>query len=330
MQIDLRTVAIKPLRQTFDHLARRFGDKAPSRYQEGTYDIQATDNLQYIPTWDPEHELHDKRRTAVVMNDWYDLKDPRQFYYGTYTLARARQQETVESNFSFVETRGLADNISADLKKTALNLLLPLRHLAWGANLNNMAMCTYGYGTAITQPCCYHGADNLGIAQYLTRLGLLLDDVPSIEAAKGQWMNDARWQPLRELAENLLVRKDWFELFVAQNFALDGILYPLVYENIVDKQFSAQGGSAIAMLTSFMTEWFAETTKWVDFTIKTAAAESAENKALISGWTKTWRDRAVAALTPVAEGAIGGGADALMQGVVAKFNERATKLGLSV
>ena len=330
MQIDLRTVAIKPLRQTFDNLARRFGDKASSRYQEGTYDIQATDNLQYIPTWDPEHELHDKRRTAVVMKDWYDLKDPRQFYYGTYTLARARQQETVESNFSFVESRGLADNIPAELKQNALDLLLPLRHLAWGANLNNMGMCSYGYGTAITQPCCYHSADNLGIAQYLTRLGLLLDDVPALETAKELWMNSARWQPLRRLAENLLVQKDWFELFVAQNFVLDGLLYPLVYENIVDKRFAANGGSAIAMLTSFMSEWFSESTRWVDYTIKTAAAESAENKALISAWTQTWRDRALAALVPVAQGAIGADADALIEGIVAKFNERANKLGLAV
>ena len=41
MQIDLRTVSIKPLRNTFDHLVRRFGDKPASRYQEGSYDIQA-------------------------------------------------------------------------------------------------------------------------------------------------------------------------------------------------------------------------------------------------------------------------------------------------
>lgn len=331
MQIDLRTVAIKPQRQTFDHLARRFGgDKASSRYQEGTYDIQATDNLQYIPTWDPEHELHDKRRTAIVMKDWYALRDPRQFYYGTYTLARARQQETVESNFSFVESRGLADSLPADLKQTALELLLPLRHLGWGANLNNLAMCAYGYGTAITQPCCYHAADNLGIAQYLTRLGLLLDDVPALEAAKAEWMEGARWQPLRRLAENMLVQKDWFELFVAQNLVLDGLLYPLVYENIVDKTFSARGGSAIAMLTSFMSEWYAETSKWVDFSIKTAAAESAENKALLSAWTVAWRDRAVSALTPVIAGALGNEADALIQTVVAKFNDRAAKLGLAL
>ena len=41
MQIDLRTVSIKPLRHTFDNIARRIGaDKPASRYQEGTLDMQ--------------------------------------------------------------------------------------------------------------------------------------------------------------------------------------------------------------------------------------------------------------------------------------------------
>ena len=47
MHIDLRTVALEPQRNTFDHLVRRFGDKAASRYQEGSYDIQATENLHF-------------------------------------------------------------------------------------------------------------------------------------------------------------------------------------------------------------------------------------------------------------------------------------------
>ena len=35
MQLDLRTVTIKPLRQTFTHVARRIGgDKPASRYQD--------------------------------------------------------------------------------------------------------------------------------------------------------------------------------------------------------------------------------------------------------------------------------------------------------
>ena len=93
MQIDLRTVSIQQQRQAF---------KPASRYQEGSYDIQAAENLHYRPTWAPEQQLYDKGITKIAMQDWYALKDPRQFYYSTYTLTRARQQETTEANFGFV------------------------------------------------------------------------------------------------------------------------------------------------------------------------------------------------------------------------------------
>ncbi len=184
MQIDLRTVSIQPLRQTFDHLARRFGDKPASRYQEGSYDIQAAENLHYRPTWDPEQALYDTGITRIVMQDWYALKDPRQFYYSTYTLARARQQDSMEANFSFVESRGLTDLLPTELRQIALDLLVPLRHAAWGANQNNTFICGYGYGTTFTQPCIYHAMDNLGIAQYLSRLGLLLGGTEALELAR--------------------------------------------------------------------------------------------------------------------------------------------------
>ena len=108
MEIDLRTVAIKPVRQTFDHIARRFGDKPASRYQEGSYDLQQTDVFHYRPLWEPEMQLFDTRRTKVQMKDWYVLKDPRQFYYGAWTIARARQQDAADSSFEMIEERGLA------------------------------------------------------------------------------------------------------------------------------------------------------------------------------------------------------------------------------
>ncbi len=108
MEIDLRTVAIKPVRQTFDHIARRFGDKPASRYQEGSYDLQQTDIFHYRPMWEPELQLFDPRRTKVQMKDWYALKDPRQFYYGAWTIARSRQQDAADSSFEMIEERGLA------------------------------------------------------------------------------------------------------------------------------------------------------------------------------------------------------------------------------
>lgn len=330
MQIDLRTVSIQPLRNTFDHLVRRFGDKPASRYQEGSYDIQAAENLHYRPTWDPDQELYDTGITRIVMQDWYALKDPRQFYYSTYTLARARQQDSMEANFAFVESRGLAEMLPAELRQQALDLLVPLRHAAWGANQNNTFICGYGYGTTFTQPCIYHAMDNLGIAQYLSRLGLLLGGTEGLEAGKDAWMNGEAWQPLRRYVEDCLALRDPFELFVAQNVALDGLLYPLVYERIVDDYLASTGASAVAMLTQFMSEWFDETKKWVDAVLKTAAGESEHNRAQLQAWTNAWKDRAAAALLPVVELVFGARADDVVSEQVAAFKARIEKTGIAL
>lgn len=327
MQIDLRTVSIKPLRQTFDHVARHLGaDKPASRYLEGTIRVQAEGNFHYRPTWDPAHQIFDPSRTAIKMKDWYAFKDPRQFYYGTYTLARAKLQETAEADFDFVESRGLADNYPADARKLALDVLLPLRHVAWGSNMNNSSICAYGYGTAITQPCLYQAMDQLGIAQYLTRIGLLMADPEALEAAKQAWLAAPQWQELRRYVEDMFVMPDWFEQYVAQNFALDGLLYPLIYQYF-DNALSAKAGPTVSMLVRFQAEWYAETAKWVDASIKVAAAE---NKEVVSSWVKAWRDRAITAVTPLAQFALGAEGDSVMAEIVEQFNARASKLGLSL
>jgi len=329
MQIDLRTVSIKPLRHTFDHIARRFGDKPASRYQEGTYDIQQTDIFHYRPMWEPELQLFDKRRTKVQMKDWYALKDPRQYYYGAWTIARARQQDAADSSFEMIEERGLAGIVPEAQRKLALDILVPMRHVEWGGNMGNSFISAYGYGTAITQPCLYHAMDHLAVAQYLTRIGLVLDGPDALDTAKDAWMNGAMWQPMRRHVENTLVLQDWFEIFVAQNLVLEGLSYPVFYDYL-DSEFSANGATAISMMTRFMAEWATETSKWVDAQIKVAAAESPENKAMISDWVKQYRAPVVEALTPLIHHAFGNKADSVLDDMSAQFATRCTKLGLSV
>ncbi len=329
MQIDLRTVAIKPLRQTFDHLVERFGDKPASRYQEGSYNIQQESIFHYRPAWDVGNVLFDKKRTKIVMKDWYALKDPRQYYYGSYTIARARQQEAAESSFEMIEDRGLAELLPAELKQTALDILVPMRHVEWGGNMGNSYITAYGYGTLITQPCLYHAMDHLGVAQYLTRIGLVLDGPEALDVAKEAWMSGALWQPMRRHVENLLVLQDWFEIFVAQNLVLEGLLNPMLYDQL-DADFSANGGTAISMMTRFMAEWSAETAKWVDAQIKVVAAESPENKAQLSDWVVAYRAATLEALQPIAHRAFGDHADEVLAELTGEFNARCAKLGLAV
>ena len=330
MQIDLRTVSITPLRQTYNHIAERQGaDKPASRYIEGTMNVQPDVNFHYRPTWDPEHELFDPRRTRLVMKDWYALKDPRQFYYGAYTQARARMQEVAEADFEFVETRGLADRFDDAARRVALDFYVPLRHVAWGANMNGAYQCAYGYGTAITQPCLYAGMDQLGIAQYLTRLGLLLGTPGELEAGKQAWLEAPAWQPLRRLVEDTWVMKDWFELYVAQNVVLDGVLFGLAYKE-VDQALSERAGPVVSMLTRFQAEWAQDANKWVDAVMKVAAAESPENKALLSEWYAHWRARVQEALTPVAALGLGSDGAQALERALAAVDARMNKAGLSL
>lgn len=330
MQIDIKTQAVTQLRQTFSHVARHLGsDKPASRYQEATYGLQAETNFHYRPLWQPDLELYDQRRTRLVMKDWYALRDPRQFYYGTYTITRARQQETLERNLDFVDKRGLLRELPATARDTLLLALIPLRHLEWGANTHNCYVTAYGWGTALTQATMFHTMDRLGLAQILSRIGLLLDgnSGESLTRAKQLWLDHPAWQGLRRVTEQLLVTPDCMEVFVAQNLVLDGLLYPLVYQHF-ERRFSAAHGPALSLLTDFMTQWFDETSRWIDAVTKTCVAESAANQGLVTDWVLTWGGSVREALAVYAAAVLDSEADAAMTAVSDGFAARIAKLGV--
>jgi phenol hydroxylase P1 protein len=329
--IDLQAREIKPLRNTYTHVAKHIGgDKPATRYQEATLGAQPTQNFHYRPTWDPEYELFDVRRSRIKLNDWYVLRDPRQYYYATWTMARAKQQEAVESNYQFVDSRNLLTRMDDAMRDSACKVLMPLRHVAWAGNMNNCFVAAYGYGTALTAAATFHSMDQLGVAQYLTRLGLALDEPSILDTGKKNWLNEPAWQGLRRYVEDTLVLKDPLELFVAHNLALDGQLFPLIYGQYVDEYLTPRGGTAVAMLTSFMPEWHDETARWVDAVIKTAAGASPENMALMNEWASTWGARAKAALAPVAALAMQTEGQEAMEIVQNTYAQRCKKIGLSV
>ena len=195
--------------------------------------------------------------------------------------------------------------------------------------MNNSSICAYGYGTAFTAPAMFHAMDHLGVAQYLTRLGLALGEPSVLDEGKQAWLEDPHWQVLRRYVEDTLVVKDPFELFVAQNLALDGLLYPLVYGSFVDDRLALQGGTAVAMLTAFMPEWHEESARWVDAVVKAAAAESEANRLQIAAWVRDWSARAQAALAPVAGLAFADAGGRALDDAATLLAERCRKAGVN-
>ena len=331
MQVDIKSLSIKPLRNTFDQVARFTGnDKSASRYLEATIGVQPEVNFHYLPLWSKNRSLYDKANTVIVMNDWYRLLDPRQYYYGAWTIARSKQQDAAERNFSFVEKRNMLEAMPADLREKIITTFLPLRHTEYAANLNNTYMSAYGYGVSITQAASMCAMDRLGIAQYITRIGLMLDgnSGDALKTAKAAWQNNPAWQPMRELTENMLTTEDWFELFVAQNLVLDGLVYPLMYQSFGDLT-SSSGQTSFVMMTEFMSEWFEEHVRWVDNIMKVVASESDSNKAQLAKWIQKWQPQILQALQPVAQQALGATAQAGLDAALAQLSARLSKIGIN-
>lgn len=332
MSLDISAKTIEPIRMTYSHIARRIGEGKPaSRYQEATFDIQPTANFQYRPLWDKEHEIYDAGRTTIVMEDWYAFSDPRQYYYGVYTQTRAKQQDNVDNNFKFVEARGLVENLPTDVRDKVLTCLMPLRHTEWGANMNNCAITDMGYGVAITQATMFNSMDRLGLAQYITRMGLLLseNDTTILDVAKSAWLEDEIWQGLRHAVEDTFVLDDWFEVLVAQNIVMDGMIYPLIFGELVD-DLVARNGAAIGMMTDFQNQWAKETVRWTDALLKVTAAESDENKKHLTRWIEQWLERIHQALVPLANAAFDGDGESRLENVKKALTERVNKQGLEV
>jgi phenol hydroxylase P1 protein len=64
--------------------------------------------------------------------------------------------------------------------------------------------------------------------------------------------------------------------------------------------------------------------------IKACAAESGENKQIVTGWIKAWADRTQAALAPVAEIALGEHGQEALTEVRTTFNARIAKIGITL
>lgn len=260
MTLDIKSVDIKPKRETFGHVERRIGvGKSATRYEEATYDLQPTVNFHYRPTYNPKYELYDTDKTAIKMDDWYKLLDPRQYYYSNYVMTRAKQQEVAEQNFIFIEKRDLLSVMPQEVKNEILDFVLPLRHYEWGANMNNLQLVSESYGAAFASAAMFHAEDRLGNAQYITKIGLMISENETAVLDKGKevWLNDSSWQPLRKVVEDSFVLEDWYELHLAQNLIMDGFIQPLFF-NIYEQELNARGGSAQGMMSEFITTWFEE------------------------------------------------------------------------
>lgn len=303
MQYELKTQVIEPQRQTFTHIAKRYGDKPASRYLEGSIDVQPKEHFHYRPTWDPSREIFDDSYSLFRLTDTYSYLDPRQYYYAPYVTARSSHHEAFATSLEYIEARGLLERLPEGWSTLLRELVVPLRHLESAGQLILCNMARFGWGATITQAAAYSAFDRVGNAQILSRAGIALGGGTAdlLAEAKTHWMDDASLQGLRKLAEETIVEADW-GLALLRLDAVDRLLYDLLYRHLDDEAVIG-GAPAYSLISQHMSSWFDDNRKWIDALYKTWRADpelGETNAALLAEHGAAAVDAALEAVTPFA------------------------------
>lgn len=336
MQYELRQQVVEPQRPTFQHLVDRYGERPASRYEEGTIDVQATENFHYRPLWDPVHELYDPGYSALRLRDPYSFVDPRQYYYAPYVTNRAALHEAFGKTLDYLDERDLLAKLPEAWQCLLRDLVLPLRHYESGAQLISVNGARFSYGTSIAQCLAFAGFDRVGLAQMMSRVGLALGggtDQALVEA-KQRWVEADELQGLRRLVEELLVEPDWATSAWALDLA-DQLLYPLLWRHL-DEKALLQGAGAYSLIAQHLSGWFADHRKWWDALLQAWLADpehGASNLGALTAIATTWLPQATSAVTALAQSVDGrvdvGAADAV-SATAKELHDRLAAAGIAV
>jgi phenol/toluene 2-monooxygenase (NADH) P1/A1 len=336
MGYELRTMVVEPKRQTFDNLVERFGDRPASRYQEGSFDLQATENFHYMPTWDTAHQIYDPDYTALKLTDPYSYVDPRQFYYATYVADAAARYESFAQTLKYIEDRRLLDRLPDDWRMTMVTSVLPLRHYEQAGQMISSNACRFAWGTTISQACVYAAFDRIGNAQVLSLVGLALAGgaADTLTEAKKNWLHARPLQGLRRVVEESLVERDWAAGLVAIDLA-DTQLYPMLFAHM-DERSLFHGAGAYSLIARHLNDWYVNQKKWLQALLKAWANDPEHgeaNRKALGDIAARWYPQVTEAVRSLAEGIAGLGSATVLSAAergAAEALADLTKLGVPV
>ena len=304
MGYDIKTQSIETLRNTYDSVAERFGDKPGTRYQEGTYNLQQVESFHYRPLWAPDREIYDPDYSALKLTDPYAYSDPRQFYYQTYVNARADIYEGFGKDLKYIETRDLFDRLPENWRGMMVNTLIPLRHYEGAAQMISVNACRFAWGATVSTPMGLAAMDRLGNAQLLSMVGLAMGggSGDKLTEAKDHWLKNPFLQPLRKLVEEALVAPDWADGLLALEM-VDAQLYPLLYQHCDDRALF-HGAMAYSLIAQHFAKWYADQKKWLTALIKAWVDDPQygdANRKALGAIADRWYPQAVEAVGSLAE-----------------------------
>ncbi|HHW36100.1 MAG TPA: toluene hydroxylase [Bacillales bacterium] len=220
---------IKPIRE------KPFTWDTKNEYEEVTLRMQTYMHYHYRNIFDErDYDLYDPRYTRIKSSDWEAFRDPKRYWYTTYTRDRKNLAIEVENGFKNAQELGIIENLPIQWVDALRDIYTPLRHIEYGENVQMQHVIRYALGTPIEQCATFQAYDKTGRAQWITLWAMNMQEHHGnfLDRSKEILLNEPAYQPLRSYAEELLVTNDWAEVILAENLTLDLLLGNLMYKHL--------------------------------------------------------------------------------------------------
>jgi toluene monooxygenase system protein E len=289
------------------HQLKTYSHLAGARRMPTEYEVTSTRLLWYaergfevktpLDAWYQRYQ----RESPLTVPDWERFCDPRHTTYALYTQLQSRQETFVDGLLRSIEERGYDYRLSQGAVRLLNRMLVPLRFPLHGLQLAAAYLGQMAPSGRITITAALQSADELRRVQRIAhRAALLRRAHPHVgDTAARAWQDDALWQPLRRLVEELLVTWDWGECFTALNLCVKPLFEELFLVALA-RVARSEGDELFGELCGSLAtdgRWHSD---WSAALARTAIHGREENRAVLRRWAEDWGARACTAFQPFA------------------------------
>ena len=299
-----------PTKAPRDHLYIRPRRRRLSEYEAVTCYTQPGPEAFDIEGWftlgpGPEHRTAwRKESTRLVHPHWWEFRDPAQHWQRTYVRMQAEQERSIER---VTEDAG-SSGAFADLDTGWLRDIVGGHYRIWSF-LEYALFRAFAVGSrealsdTLGNVLCFQGFDHMRHAQdVVLYLMALEENVEGFtdEGAKERWLTDPVYQPMRALAERLMLgTDDWAELAVAVNLVALPILGEVALSQLVRRHGPFEGDSVTPFIVGTTERDRRRNLAYTEELVRMVTDEKVEhhraNRGVLTEWVATWTPPVLAA-----------------------------------
>ncbi|MGQ0843959.1 MAG: hypothetical protein ACT4QF_07465 [Sporichthyaceae bacterium] len=240
--------------------------------------------------------------TALRHPDWHDFRDPCGLWQRPYMRMQAEQERAIE-RLTVDVSPTLARDVDPQWRDTVL-----VGHYAvwsfveWGLFRGMFSASREGLSDTVVASMLFETFDRARHSQDIVHWLLALEENTGVDGtgAKDAWLNEPRYQPMREMVERIAWdTPDWCEVIVATNLCFDPIVSDLAVHRLIGR-YAPRHGDVVSKLIVASVErdrkrdadWTAEL---VRMTTGDDVPEAAANRLYLGEWVAKWTPLAQAA-----------------------------------